>query len=140
MVTGVSRRVGRPLVAGRWAGAVLLFVMAWIHLQLWLQGYREIALIGPAFLANTVGGIVLAAAVLTATRRWLAAAAALAALFALGTLAGLLLSATVGLFGFFDTLDTHLATTSLVVEALGVVVLTATAALARRAHRASERP
>lgn len=118
--------------AGRALGAALLLVMAMIHLLLWFDGYRDITGIGPAFLANTVGGVILAAALIAVSRRWLAPAATLAALFLAGTLAALLLSATVGLFGFVDTLDAPLASTSLVVEAVGASVCAMTALLATR--------
>ncbi len=50
-----------------------------------------------------------------------------------GTLAALLLSLTIGLFGFSDTLQAPLAPTTLVVESIGVVLLGMTAALIGRA-------
>jgi hypothetical protein len=137
MVPSSYRRLPRPstvILAGRCLGAGLLVAMAVIHLVLWFDGYREITLIGPAFLANATGGAILALAVLAVSRRRLPVVAAVAALFLAGTLAALLLSATVGLFGFLDTIDTPLARASLVVEGLGIVVCVATGLLAA-SHR-----
>ena len=52
-----------------------------------------------------------------------------AALFAIGTIGGLLLSVYVGLFGFQDSLSAPYAVTSLILEAIAFVVLGAAAAL-----------
>lgn len=41
-------------------GAVLLAIQGVIHVQLWAQGYREIAAVGPLFLAGGAGALVLA--------------------------------------------------------------------------------
>lgn len=127
-----SKRASAAIRAGRAWGAALLLVTAAIHLVLWFEGYRDTALIGPAFLANAAGGVVLAGAMVSVSRRGLPAVAFLAGLFLVGTLAALLLSVTVGLFGFIDSLDAPLAVTSLVVEALGALACAATAVLAAR--------
>jgi hypothetical protein len=66
--------------------------MAWIHLDLWRDGYRTIDVIGPAFLLNAVAGFGLAALLLVTPRPVVGRVAALGALAAAGTLAGLLLS------------------------------------------------
>ena len=47
----------------RLAGAALLVVIALIHGYLWRQGYRDIDVIGPAFLFQAVLGVLGAAAV-----------------------------------------------------------------------------
>jgi hypothetical protein len=107
----------------RLAGAALLGATAGIHLHLWATGYRDIQWIGPLFLANAVGGIALALAVLLAPGRLLAWACAAGALLELGTLGGLLLSVTVGFLGFFETWEAPLARTSAVVEVAGAVLL-----------------
>ena len=59
-------------------------------------------------------------------------AAALGALTALGTLGGLLLATTVGLFGFVESTGAALWWESLWVEVGAIVVLAALAALAAR--------
>ncbi|WP_216216379.1 hypothetical protein [Amycolatopsis aidingensis] len=69
---------------------------AWVHLDLWLLGYRDIETIGPLFLVNVVAGVVIAIGV-ACWRHWLPALAA--AGFGAVTLGAFLLSVTVGLFG-----------------------------------------
>jgi hypothetical protein len=105
--------------------------MGWVHLALWLDGYRSIDVIGPAFLLNTVAGFGLAALLLVVPRALLPWVAALGALTALGTLTGLLLSTTVGLFGFVETTTAALWWESFWVEVAAVVVLTALALVTR---------
>jgi hypothetical protein len=106
--------------------------MGWIHLDLWLDGYRTIDVIGPAFLLNAIAGFGLAALLLVTPRPLLSWVAALGALTALGTLGGLLLATTVGLFGFVQSTAADLWWESLWVELATVVVLGALAALAAR--------
>lgn len=129
MPAGTETAPGALLVA-RLAGAALLVAMAAIHLWLWFQGYAEIDLVGPAFMVDAVAGTVLGVALLAVPLRVVAAVALLGAVVVAGTLGALLLSLTVGLFGFFDTIDAPLVPTTLVVEVLGVIVLLATAGLA----------
>ena len=120
------------LTALRLAGALLLAAMGWLHLDLWRDGYRTIEVIGPAFLLNVVAGFGLAVLVLLAPRRAVPWAAALGALPAAGTLVALLLSTTVGLFGFVESTAAALWWESLWVEAGAVVVLTVLAVVAGR--------
>ena len=125
--------------AARWAvnllavaGAGLLVWSGVLHLQLWSEGYRTISVIGPLFLVQGIASIALAVA-LVAFRRLvlLAAGAALAA----GTAAGLLLSASIGLFGYTESLAVPSAQTSLVVEFTGTAVLAAAAVIFLAARR-----
>jgi len=116
----------------RIVGAVLLAAVGWIHLSLWLDGYRNIDVIGPAFLLNTVGGLGLAALLLVAPRRLLRWVAVLGALFCIGTLGALIVSTTVGLFGFVESTAAPLWWESFWIEVAGFVVLATLAALAAR--------
>ena len=133
----ITRR--HPVTGALWAlrvlGALLLAGMGWIHLHLWLDGYRTIDVIGPAFLLNAIAGFGLAALLLVTPRALLAWVAALGALTALGTLGGLLLATTVGLFGFKESTDADLWWTSFWLEVAAAVVLAALAALARVSGR-----
>jgi MYXO-CTERM domain-containing protein len=126
----------RPATGLLWAlrvlGALLLAAMGWIHLDLWLDGYRSIDWIGPAFLLNTIAGFGLAVLLLVTPRPLLMWVAALGALTALGTLGGLLLATTVGLFGFVESTDADLWWESFWVEIAAALVLAALAALAAR--------
>jgi len=126
------RRAGTLPWALRIVGAVLLAVMGWIHLDLWLDGYRTIHLIGPAFLLNAIAGFGLAALLLATPRPLVGWVAVLGALTTAGTLVCLLLSTTVGLFGFVETTAADLWWESFCVEVAAVVVLSALALVARR--------
>ena len=117
-----------PRSRGVWAlqavGAALLLAVAGAHGYLWQQGYRDIDVIGPAFLLQTVLAVAGALLVLAAPRRLLPWAAAAGAAFAAGGLGALLLSTTVGLFGFVETTQAQLWWESFWVELAAVVVLT----------------
>jgi hypothetical protein len=123
---------GVLLVLLRIAGAALLLGMAWIHWHLWLDdGYRTLTPIGQLFLANAIGGVVLAIAVGLTPNRFLVLVSSLCALFTAGPLAALLLSLTsASLFGFHESIQAPLAVTTIWVEAAGVVVLAGLSVLA----------
>ncbi len=129
------RRVPSAVPVLRVLGAVALALTAAVHGWLWVQGYDGIPVIGPAFLLDTVVGGLLALLVLAVPRRLLPWAAAAGALFALATLVALLLSTTVGLFGFFETTAAPLWWESFWAELAAVLVLTVLAVRARRPDR-----
>jgi hypothetical protein len=70
-----------------------------VHFKLWLDGFRDIAVIGPSFLLNAVAGAVIAVLVL-AWRHWLPLFLAVG--FGATTLGAFIISATVGLFGVHE--------------------------------------
>jgi hypothetical protein len=123
------------VVGLRAVGALLLAAAGAIHLYLWSTGYDSIDWIGPLFLVNAVAAFLLAAAVLTAPRRLLFWPAGAGALLQLGTLGGLVLSSTVGLFGFVESSAASYYWESVIVESVGFVVLTALAWLCRPVRR-----
>jgi hypothetical protein len=88
-----------------------------VHLNLWMDGYRSIPRIGPLFLANFVGSIALAGAVIV-SRRFTVNLAGIA--FATGSLVALVLSRTVGLLGFTEMVWTPDAVRTLASE-LGAI-------------------
>jgi hypothetical protein len=113
---------------GRRVAALLLrlscvALLAWIgavHLHLWLEGYRQIPTDGPLFLIDAVSGLVLAAVLLT----WPAPLTGLlAAGYTASTLGALLISLTVGLFGFRESISASFVTQSLIVESITVAAL-----------------
>jgi hypothetical protein len=117
----------------RWAINVLAVVgaglMVWsgvIHLQLWSEGYRSIAVIGPLFLIQGIASIALALALVVLRRVFLLVAGAV---LMVGTAVGLLLSVTVGLFGYQESLAITDAATSLTVEFIGAALLAGAAAV-----------
>jgi fluoride ion exporter CrcB/FEX len=130
----------RTVVLGlRVLGALLLVAAGGIHLYLWSTGYDTIDWIGPLFLVNAVGAFVLAVAVLIAPRRLVFWPAAAGALLQIGTLGGLVLSSTVGLFGFVESSAASYYWESVIVESLGFVVLAALAGICRPVRRSSLR-
>ena len=96
---GTARRARLP-IGPRVVAAALLLAGGWVHLHLFLAGYREVATIGPLFLADAVLSALGAIALVASGHP---APAILAALFQLGAIAGLALASTVGLFGFHET-------------------------------------
>jgi len=123
------------LTAGWLLGICLTVVMGLIHLRVWLDGYRQIPIIGPLFVANTICSGVLAVGLLTVPARLRSLMAIVTALFTAGTLLGLILSLTVGLFGMREVLQAPFVTPTLVVETAGVLVLVAAALFDRRRQR-----
>lgn len=95
-----TRRLGVEVVRGLAAAGVLL--SADVHLELWATGFGGIRIIGPLFLLNAIGGLVIAVAML-AWRHWLPALAA--AGFGAATLGAFALAMTGrGLFGVHESL------------------------------------
>ena len=110
--------------------AVLLLAGGIVHFNLWNSGYRHIPKIGPLFIANFVASIALAVAVLVSRR----ASVTLAGIaFAAGSLVALVLSRTVGVFGFTETIWTTQAIKTLASEAGAIVTLGAVLTMQLRA-------
>src|SRR6266699_761517 len=59
----------------RGLAAAGVFLAAVVHLDLWVQGFRSIATIGPLFMLNFVGGMIIGVGVLV-WRHWLPGLAA----------------------------------------------------------------
>src|SRR5215470_9878626 len=129
------RRPAAAGQAGRRAAALLLrlgsvALLAWIgyiHLHLWLEGYRQIPTDGPLFLLDAVAGFALAATLLAWPRPL---AGLLAAGYALADIGALLISLTVGLFGFHESISATYVTQSLAIETITVLALLSWTALA----------
>jgi hypothetical protein len=141
VLCGSKRRGGggrRPrsvlLMAARLLGAGLTAAMGLIHLRLWLDGYREIPIIGTLFILNAIFSGVLAMVLLTVPARLRAPAAFITALFTAGTLAGLIASLTIGLFGVQEILQAPLVVATLIVEPVGMLVLLLLAVLPGRSR------
>ena len=98
--------------------ALALLVSAGTHLRLWLEGYRDLAVIGPAFLLNAVAGVLIAILVL-GWRHWIPAVLAVG--FGASTLGAFLTSATVGLFGFHEVWTGAAVLTAAVAEVVAVL-------------------
>ena len=99
----------------------LLAWIGYIHLHLWQEGYRHIPTNGPPFLLDAVAGFVLAAVLLTWPRPL---AGLLAAGYTASTLGALIISLSVGLFGFRESISASFVTESLTIDsitALGLI-------------------
>lgn len=76
--------------------AAAVLVSAAVHLYLWFDVFRDTDVIGPAFMLNAVGGLVIAV-LLVLWRHWLPLLLGVG--FGASTLGAFVISATVGLFG-----------------------------------------
>lgn len=121
MVT--EQRTDIALWGLRAVAAAMLAVMAIVHIVLWVDGYRDIPIVGPGFLFNGIGGLVLAVAVLLPLGRWNPLVAVLGALFALGSIGALVMSLTIGFFGVSEQITTPSVIVSLISEAIALVAL-----------------
>jgi hypothetical protein len=102
----------------RYLAAVAVLASVAIHLTLWLQGMRSVHVIGPAFLANVAGGLVISVLLI----RWRrVGAGALAACFGMGTLGAFTLASTIGLFGDHEKWAGLSVFTAATVEIVAVV-------------------
>jgi hypothetical protein len=84
----------------RGLAAAGVFLAAVVHLDLWVQGFRSIATIGPLFMLNFVAGMTIGVGVLV-WRHWLPGLAA--AGFGAATVAAFWISVIHGLFGVKET-------------------------------------
>ena len=115
--------------------AVAALVSGLVHLKLWwFDGFRDIDVIGPAFLLNAVAGVVIAVLLLT-WRHWVPAF--LAAGFGASTLGAFIISTTpAGLFGVHERWEGVYVILAAISE---VVCLVAGLVLLVREWRARER-
>lgn len=86
-----------PRLVLRGICALFLAIQGSVHLSLWRDGYADIPVIGPLFLAGAVAALVIAVAVL-ATKN--VVVLGVGVLLSLGQIAALVVSSNVGLFGF----------------------------------------
>jgi hypothetical protein len=100
--------------------AALLIWIGYIHLHLWLEGYRHIPTNGPLFLLDAIAGFALAAVLLAWPRPL---AGLLAAGYTAATLGALIISLSVGLFGFRESISASYVTETLVIETITVLAL-----------------
>ncbi len=110
--------------------AVLLLAVAGIHLFLRFDGTGGV--LGVLFILNGIAGIVLAIGMLVLRGRLRQLATVLGLLFLIASLASLLLALTVGLFGIHEVWTYTLVPQTVVVDAIGVVVLAITTIAALR--------
>jgi len=130
----MSERSRGPLLALRILSAILLAVAGGIHLYLLTVGVG--GLLGVLFVLNGIAGLVLAIGMLVTRGTLLRITTVLGLLFLIASLAALLLALTVGLFGIREVWSFTLVPETVIVEAIGVVVLAITTAAVLRRPRA----
>lgn len=101
----------------RWIAATAVMVSALLHLKMWFDGVRDQS-VGPAFMLNAVGGVVIAVLLVT-WKHWVPPLLAVG--FGLSTLGAFTISATVGLFGVHEHWVGGYVWTAAVSEAVAVV-------------------
>jgi len=142
--TPLSIRTPRGFVALvlRLGSVAILVLIGYIHLHLWQEGYRQIPTDGPMFLVDALAAFGLAAVLLAWVR---SVVGLLAAGVAAATLGALLISLSVGLFGFRESIQASFVVESIVIEAIvtvalaGWTVLVALPPAGRRRARPPER-
>ena len=122
-----SRKVLRIL------SAIILFVIGGIHLFLVFDGVG--GTLGVLFILNAIAGIVLGIGVLALHGRLLKLASVLGLLFVIASLLSLVLALTVGLFGITEVWTFTLVPETVIVDAVGVVVLAITSIFVLRTPR-----
>jgi hypothetical protein len=127
----------RSIMAWQVLSALLLLAMGGIHLYLTFNGVG--GTLGKLFVLNAIGGLVLAIAMVVLRGQLLLLASVASLLFMAGTLLALILALTVGLFSITETLDYQLVKPTLVVEAIGTIVLLVTTMLIYQAQRGTQR-
>jgi hypothetical protein len=125
---------GLPRVM-RILSAIVLFAIGGIHLFLVFDGVGGV--LGVLFILNAIAGIVLAIGMLALHGRLLKLATVLGLLFVIASLLALVLALTVGLFGITETWSFTLVPETIVVDAIGVVVLAIASIFALRSRRAT---
>ena len=140
--------LGRPAFGGRrytfaaalalrLGGASLLGWIGFIHWHLWQEGYKHIPTNGPLFLLDAIVAVALGLILLT----WPRPLAGLAgAGFTAATILALVISLSVGLFGFRESISASYVVQSLVLESVAVIVLLSWTAVTAAAVTRDQRP
>jgi hypothetical protein len=103
----------------RIVAAIAVLVSAYVHLYEWLNGFRDVHVIGPLFLVNIVAGVVIAVLLIT-WKHWFAPFLAFG--FGASTLGGFAIATTsAGLFGDHEKWQGAYVWVAAVSEAVAIV-------------------
>jgi hypothetical protein len=126
----LSNPLGVAVTLAYVVGALLVLWSTYIHFHLWNEtdGYRHIPTIGPLFLAQSIGGLVVGILIVAVRRVWVAV---IGLGFAVSTLVGYLLTVGLakGLFNFKESWAAPFAGLAFAVEIAAAAVLLVAAAL-----------
>jgi hypothetical protein len=126
----ISSPLGATATVAYVVGALLVLWSTYIHFHLWNEadGYRPIPTIGPLFLAQSIGGLIVAILIVAVRRVW---ASIIGLGFVVSTLVGFLLTVglTKGLFNFKESWAAPFAGLAFAVDIAGAAVLLVAAAL-----------
>jgi hypothetical protein len=113
----------------RLVAAAAVLVSAGVHFKLWLD-YKDLHVVGPAFMLNAIGGVVIAALLVT-WKHWLAPLLAVG--FGIATLAAFTISTTPnGLFDDHEKWSGGYVLTAATAEVIAIVFGLAAVAQERR--------
>jgi hypothetical protein len=98
--------------------AAAVLVSAAIHLKLWFDVFRHTHVVGPAFMVNAVGGVIIAVLLVT-WRHWIPVVLAVG--FGVATLGAFVIAATVGLYGVHENWTGWEVWTAAVAEVVAIV-------------------
>ena len=115
--------------------AIILLAIGGIHLFLVFDGVG--GTLGLLFILNAVAAVALAIGILALHGRLRKIATVLGLLFIIASLLSLVLALTVGLFGIREVWTFTLVPETVVVDAVGIVVLAITSAVVLRRSRAA---
>lgn len=119
----------RPATVLRVLIAAAVVTSGVVHFLVWQDFMRNVDVVGPAFLVNAAGGVVIGVAVL-AWRHWLPLLAAIG--FGAATFGAYVMSRTVGFFGVHEQVWTTEAVISAGTEIAAIVLGVVALAVERR--------
>ena len=99
--------------------ALAVLVSAYVHLKLWFDGFRDLHMVGPAFMLNAIAGVVIAV-LLVLWRHWVPLLLAVG--FGASTLGAFVIAATVGLYGVHEHWRGGYVLAAAAAEAIAIVV------------------
>ncbi len=129
----LESEAGMHMWVMRVLSAIVLLVIAGIHLFLVFDGVG--GLLGVLFVLNVIAAVVLGVGMLVTRGGLLKLVTVLSLLFIIASLLALVLALTVGLFGIREIWTFTLVPETVVVEAIGIVVLAITTAMVLRTPR-----
>ena len=104
----------------RIAAAGLLGWIGYIHWHLWQEGYKFLPTNGPLFLVDAIAAVLLGLVLLAWPRPL---GGLLATGFSVATIGALVISLSVGLFGFQESIHASFVVQSLILESIAAIIL-----------------